>query len=142
MLPLGQATASENGAADSLEAMTQPGSAGPVANAAATVRVGHAKNSSWLTVAISITKAATALTVRMAPASRRKTTIDASFRFICKPETGQRHTREADTEFLQRRAARDRLGHALGEFIELVVHKAENWLKAISPPRTRPDGDG
>src|SRR5262245_33836476 len=31
-------------------------------------------------------------------------------------------TREADAEFLQRRAARDRLGDALGEFIESVVH--------------------
>src|SRR5438552_12750875 len=41
---------------------------------------------------------------------------------IGNPETGQRHASEADAEFLQRRAARDRLGHALGEFIELVVH--------------------
>ena len=30
----------------------------------------------------------------------------------------------ADAEFLQRRAARDRLGEALGEFIELVVHNS------------------
>src|SRR5437667_8813857 len=38
------------------------------------------------------------------------------------PEAGQRHAGEADAEFLQRHAARDRLGQAFGEFIELVVH--------------------
>src|SRR5437867_1455528 len=41
---------------------------------------------------------------------------------IGNPETGQRHAGEAYAEFLQRRATRDRLGHVLGEFIELVVH--------------------
>jgi len=45
-----------------------------------------------------------------------------SVRFVRKPQAGQRHAGEADAEFLQRRASRDRLGEALGEFIELVVH--------------------
>jgi len=40
----------------------------------------------------------------------------------CQPEAGQRHARETDAKFLQCRAARDRLGQALGEFIEFVVH--------------------
>src|SRR5437867_1161335 len=40
----------------------------------------------------------------------------------CQAKAGQRHASEADAEFLQRRAPRDRLGQALGEFIELVVH--------------------
>jgi len=37
---------------------------------------------------------------------------------VCQPETGQRHAREAGAEFLQRPAARDRLGQVLGEFID------------------------
>ena len=41
---------------------------------------------------------------------------------VCQPETGQRHAGEADAEFLQRGAARDRLGHILGEFIESIIH--------------------
>jgi hypothetical protein len=41
---------------------------------------------------------------------------------VCQPEAGERHAGEADAEFLQRRAPRDRLGHAFGEFIEFVVH--------------------
>jgi hypothetical protein len=41
---------------------------------------------------------------------------------ISQPETGQRHASQADAEFLQRRAPRDRLSHALGEFVEFVVH--------------------
>ena len=41
---------------------------------------------------------------------------------VRQPKAGQRHAREADAEFLQRRAARDRLGHAFGEIIELVIH--------------------
>ena len=36
--------------------------------------------------------------------------------------SGQRHASEADAELFQRRAARDRLSQALGEFIELVAH--------------------
>jgi len=43
-------------------------------------------------------------------------------RLVGQPDAGQRHAGEADAEFLQRRAPRDRLGHAFGEFIELVVH--------------------
>ena len=43
-------------------------------------------------------------------------------RLVRQPEAGQCHAGEADAEFLQRRAARDRLRHVLGEFIELVVH--------------------
>src|SRR2546430_14818049 len=45
-----------------------------------------------------------------------------SLRFVRQPEAGQRHARESDAEFLQRCATRDRLGQALGEFIELIVH--------------------
>ena len=46
----------------------------------------------------------------------------ASLRLVRQPEAGERHAGEADAEFLQRRAPRDGLGQALGEFIELVVH--------------------
>ena len=41
---------------------------------------------------------------------------------VRQPDAGQRHASEADSEFLQRCAARDRLGEAFGEFIELVLH--------------------
>ena len=51
-----------------------------------------------------------------------------SLRFIRQPEAGQRHPGEAEAEFLQRRAARDRLGQTLGEFIELVVHNFLSFL--------------
>ena len=43
-------------------------------------------------------------------------------RAVRQPEAGQRHAREADSEFLQRRAARNGLSQALCQFIELVVH--------------------
>ncbi len=43
-------------------------------------------------------------------------------RFIRQPEAGQRHSRQADAEFLERRAAGDGSGQAFGEFIELTVH--------------------
>jgi len=38
------------------------------------------------------------------------------------PQRGQRDTREAEAEFLERPAAGDGLGQALGQFIEFVVH--------------------
>jgi len=41
---------------------------------------------------------------------------------VCQPEAGQRHASEADAKFLQRRTARDRLGHLLCQFIEFGVH--------------------
>jgi hypothetical protein len=44
------------------------------------------------------------------------------FGFTPHPKTRQRNAGEADAEFLQRRAARNGLRHALGEFIECVVH--------------------
>jgi hypothetical protein len=50
------------------------------------------------------------------------TTLSGCLRLVCQPEAGQRHAGETDAEFLQRRAARDRLGQALCEFIESVVH--------------------
>src|SRR5947199_305041 len=34
----------------------------------------------------------------------------------------QRHAGEAEAEFLQRKAARDRLSHTFGQFIEYVLH--------------------
>jgi hypothetical protein len=43
-------------------------------------------------------------------------------RFVREPEAGQCDAGEADTELLQRRAARYGLSHAPGEFIELVAH--------------------
>ena len=46
------------------------------------------------------------------------------FRPVRQPEAGQRHAREAEPEFLQRRAAGDGLGQAFGEFIEFVVHNS------------------
>jgi len=48
--------------------------------------------------------------------------IFGGLRFVRQPEAGQRHPREADAEFLQRCAAGDGLGKALGEFIEFIVH--------------------
>ena len=48
--------------------------------------------------------------------------VGLRLRLVREPEAGQRHAGEADAESLQRRAARDRLGQALGEFIEWVVH--------------------
>src|SRR2546429_591926 len=53
---------------------------------------------------------------------RTKSLTGAGVRFSRKPEARQRHAGEPYAEFLQRRAARDRLSHALGEFIEFVVH--------------------
>src|SRR5207247_1653676 len=53
-------------------------------------------------------------------------------RFVCQPEAGQRHAGKADAEFLQSRAARDRLSQALGEFIELGVHNSPFRL-AVCP---------
>jgi hypothetical protein len=41
---------------------------------------------------------------------------------LVSPEARQRHGGEADAEFLERPTARNRLGHAFGELIELVVH--------------------
>src|SRR5438094_828050 len=41
---------------------------------------------------------------------------------IGKPEGCQCHAGEAEAELLQRCAASDRLGHALGEFIEFAIH--------------------
>jgi hypothetical protein len=48
--------------------------------------------------------------------------VTASLSFACEPKTGQRHPAETDAEFPQRPAARDRLRHALRQFIEIVVH--------------------
>jgi len=42
--------------------------------------------------------------------------VAASLGLSCEPEAGQRHAAEAEAESLQRRAARDRSGHAFGEF--------------------------
>jgi len=41
---------------------------------------------------------------------------------VRQPDCGQRDAREAEAEFLQRSASRDRLGQALGQFIEFVIH--------------------
>jgi hypothetical protein len=41
---------------------------------------------------------------------------------IQESKAGQRHSGKTNAEFLQRRAAGDRLGHLFGEFIELIVH--------------------
>jgi len=43
-------------------------------------------------------------------------------RLVRQPEAGQRYAGEAGAEFLQRRAPRDGLRHAFGEFIEFVIH--------------------
>jgi hypothetical protein len=48
------------------------------------------------------------------------------------PERRQRHAGKADAEFLQRPAARDRLGQALGEFIELVMHVVFRFWSVVS----------
>jgi hypothetical protein len=66
-------------------------------------------------------KAATALTAGLAV--RAWMLAPSRFGVVRQPEAGQRHAREADAEFLQCRTARDRLGEALGKFIELVGHR-------------------
>jgi hypothetical protein len=43
-------------------------------------------------------------------------------RIVRQPEAGQRHAGKTDAEFLQRGAARHRLGHVLCELIESVIH--------------------
>src|SRR5262245_14448510 len=76
-----------------------------------------------MTRALSVaTETAAALLCGSTLAPKRQTIPDGCFCFARQSEAGQRHAREADAEFLQRSAPRDRLGHALGEFIELVVH--------------------
>jgi hypothetical protein len=77
-----------------------------------------------------------------APCSARIDTLLAPFvrlRLICQPEAGQRYAREAGTEFLQRRAARDRLSQAFSEFIESVVHTFPFvcWFVFVLPRITR-----
>ena len=67
-----------------------------------------------------VTKTTTALT--MVTAILPSWSARAGFCFVRQPEAGQCHARKAHAEFLQRRAARDRLSRALGEFIELVIH--------------------
>jgi hypothetical protein len=52
----------------------------------------------------------------------RATTRGLRGRSVCQSKARQRHAREAESEFLQRGAARDGLGHVLCEFIEFVVH--------------------
>jgi len=63
-------------------------------------------------------------------------TVEGIFVCFClarQPETGQRHAGKADTEFLQRRAACDRLGQVFREFIELMVHDFPFILGDLSP---------
>lgn len=52
---------------------------------------------------------------------------------VRQPEAGQRHAGQANAKLLQRRAPRDGLGQALGEFIELVVHTFPFILGDLSP---------
>jgi hypothetical protein len=56
----------------------------------------------------------------LAPASCGDTIV--RLRPLRQPEARQSHPSQPDAEFLQRLSARDRLSHALGEFIEFVVH--------------------
>jgi hypothetical protein len=52
-----------------------------------------------------------------------------SLRLVRQAQGGQRETREAEAEFLQRPAARDCLGQTLRYFIELVVHNSPfHWF--------------
>src|SRR5262245_4778985 len=43
-------------------------------------------------------------------------------RLVRQPQRGQSDACNTEAEFLQRPAPRDGLGHALGQFIEFVVH--------------------
>src|SRR5207245_482533 len=56
------------------------------------------------------------------PLNLTVTLAGSSAGFAGHPEACQRHAGKADAEFLQRRPARDRLGHALSECIEFIVH--------------------
>jgi hypothetical protein len=46
---------------------------------------------------------------------------------VRQPDAGQRHAGEARAEFLHRLPARDRLGEALCQFIEFIVHAFPFW---------------
>jgi hypothetical protein len=47
----------------------------------------------------------------------------ARLRVIRQPKAGQRHSGQADAEFLQRLPPCYRLGQSFGQFIEFVIHK-------------------
>src|SRR5439155_14628279 len=65
--------------------------------------------------------------LKLAGAPGRET-ARSRLRAPCQPQRGDREAREADAEFLERRAARNGLGQALGQFIELVVHNFPSSL--------------
>ena len=77
------------------------------------------------------TNTAAALVAVSALASVRLAAVDACCFLVCESEGGQRQAGEADAEFLQRLSPRDRLGQALGEFIEWVVHIFSFWLLVV-----------
>jgi hypothetical protein len=72
--------------------------------------------------AIVVANAAAALAVACTGLIGPEALCVSCFGTVRQSEAGQRHAGEADAEFLHRRAARDRLGQVLGEFIEFVVH--------------------
>src|SRR5947208_63982 len=56
--------------------------------------------------------------------SERQTCWRIGFCLAWHPQRCQREACDAETEFLQRPAPRDRLGHALCQFIEFVIHSS------------------
>src|SRR5262249_31650 len=75
---------------------------------------------------------------------------------VRQPQRGQGDTREAEAEFLQRSAPRDRLSHSFGQFIEFIIHNfpfgfgsslrpvhRQRWTRNVSltaRPTDRPSG--
>ena len=64
----------------------------------------------------------TAVTIAATMGTARQARLFGRLRFVREAEAGQRHARHAKAEFFQRLPARNGLGHALGQFIEFVVH--------------------
>jgi len=55
------------------------------------------------------------------------------------PEARERHAGQAEAEFLQRLPSGDGLGHAFGQFIELVVHNSLSlYWRVMRPPWPQP----
>ena len=82
---------------------------------------GVALPASFASIAQEPVSATSAAALSIVTAKRTTRFACASLSLVRQPEAGQCHAGQADAELLQRRAPRDGLGRAFGEFIELVV---------------------
>jgi len=96
---------------------------GAHAEAATAVSIAETTIAAGATDAGSIAaNAATARCVVPTPGSRRNAKRVSRLRPLGQSEARERHAGEAETEFFERLPSRYRLGQALGEFIEFIVH--------------------